>query len=195
MAPFLPFPPLRAAALAAPGRDGKAGSPIEQESRFGLRRSAASSPLSGRNSTYRPVRIRPATSLLMALLLKGNLARGRENYEWRSGGSCNGRYIARPSGRGTGLALDARPRGQALAPDVRGRDASLEAPPAQIRASGIPAHGSYLGCLTANRTLGQGWRIRGFGRNSSASFAIRSHTTYALWLRRHSCRCQSTATW
>ena len=63
---------------------------------------------------------------------------------------------------------------------VRGRDAHCWAPPAQIRASGIPAHGSYLGCLTANRTLGQGCRTRGFGRNSSASFAIRSHTTYAL---------------
>jgi hypothetical protein len=55
-----------------------------------------------------------------------------------------------------------------------------------IRASGIPAHGSYLGCLTANLTLGQGCRIRGFGRNSSASFAIRSHTTYGFvrWTRR-----------
>src|SRR5208283_2083909 len=31
------------------------------------------------------------------------------------------------------------------------------------------AHGSYLGCLTANRTLGQGCRTRGIGRNSSAS--------------------------
>jgi hypothetical protein len=38
VAPLLPSPPLRAAALAAPGRDGKAGSPIEQESRFGSRR-------------------------------------------------------------------------------------------------------------------------------------------------------------
>jgi hypothetical protein len=25
-----------------------------------------------------------------------------------------------------------------------------------------------FGCLTANRTLGQGWRARGFGRKSSA---------------------------
>ena len=57
---------------------------------------------------------------------------------------------------------------------------AFKAQPAQNRASGIPAHGSYLGCLTANRTLGQGCRTRGFGRNSSASFAIRSHTTYAL---------------
>jgi len=39
---------------------------------------------------------------------------------------------------------------------IRGRDAHYWAPPAQIRASGIPAHGSYLGCLTANRWLGQG---------------------------------------
>jgi hypothetical protein len=28
-----------------------------------------------------------------------------------TGGSCNGRYTGRPSGRGTGLTLDARPRG------------------------------------------------------------------------------------
>jgi hypothetical protein len=32
-----------------------------------------------------------------------------------------------------------------------GRDARHRAPPAQIRASGIPALGSDLGCLTANR--------------------------------------------
>ena len=38
----------------------------------------------------------------------------------------------------------------------RGRDASYLAPPAQIRASGIPARGSHLGCLTAKRTSGQG---------------------------------------
>jgi hypothetical protein len=31
VAPLLPSPPLRAAAPAAPGRDGKAGWPIEQE--------------------------------------------------------------------------------------------------------------------------------------------------------------------
>src|SRR3984957_17034313 len=33
-APLLPSPALRAAALALPGRDGKAGSPIEPESRI-----------------------------------------------------------------------------------------------------------------------------------------------------------------
>src|ERR1700730_13067635 len=54
---------------------------------------------------------------------------------------------------------------------------------------------SYLGCLTAKRTLGQGCRIRGGGRNSSASFVIRVHSTLALWLRRHNCRCQRTSTW
>jgi len=36
----------------------------------------------------------------------------------------------------------------------RGRDAGLPAPPAQIRTSGIPAYGSYLGCLAAKRSLG-----------------------------------------
>src|SRR6202022_527059 len=78
---------------------------------------------------------------------------------------------------------------------VPGRDARLRAPPGQFRASPIRALGSYLGCLTAKRTLGQGCRIRGWGRNSSASFVIRVHSTLALWLRRHNCRCQRTSTW
>lgn len=39
---------------------------------------------------------------------------------------------------------------------VRGRDGHRWPPPAQIRTSGIPASGSYLECLTAKRTLGQG---------------------------------------
>ena len=39
---------------------------------------------------------------------------------------------------------------------VRGRDVHCWTPPAQIRTGGIPASGSYLGCLTAKRTLGQG---------------------------------------
>jgi hypothetical protein len=33
----------------------------------------------------------------------------------------------------------------------RGRDAHHCAPPAQNRTGGIPAYGSHLGCLTANR--------------------------------------------
>jgi hypothetical protein len=37
-----------------------------------------------------------------------------------------------------------------------GRDAGCPAPPVQIRASPIRALGSYLGCLTAKRTEGQG---------------------------------------
>ena len=41
-------------------------------------------------------------------------------------------------------------------PIVPGRDAPCGAPPGQIRTCGIPAYGSYLGCLTAKRTLGQG---------------------------------------
>jgi len=38
----------------------------------------------------------------------------------------------------------------------RGRDARHRTPPAQIRASGIPALGSYLGWVTEKRTAGQG---------------------------------------
>ncbi len=61
------------------------------------------------------------------------------------------------------------------------------APPAQIRAGPIQAPGSHLGCLTADRTFGHGCRIRGFGRNSSASPAVRSHFSRPRWLRRRSC--------
>lgn len=57
----------------------------------------------------------------------------------------------------------------------RGRDAHCWAPPAQIRTCGIPASGSYLGCLTAKRWFGQGWRMRGRGSQSSASFVTRAH--------------------
>lgn len=39
---------------------------------------------------------------------------------------------------------------------VRGRDGRCRPPPAQIRAGPIRALGSYLGCLTAKRTLGHG---------------------------------------
>ena len=38
----------------------------------------------------------------------------------------------------------------------RGRDDHCSPPPAQIRAGGIPAHGSYLGCMTAKRLSGYG---------------------------------------
>ena len=38
----------------------------------------------------------------------------------------------------------------------RGRDEDCSPPPAQIRTGPIKAYGSYLGCVTAKRTLGQG---------------------------------------
>ena len=41
-------------------------------------------------------------------------------------------------------------------PSYRGRNAHYCVPPAQIPASGIPAPGSHLGCLTAKRWFGQG---------------------------------------
>ena len=39
---------------------------------------------------------------------------------------------------------------------VRGRDGRYRPPPAQNRASGIPARGSHLGCVTAKRICGHG---------------------------------------
>ena len=36
----------------------------------------------------------------------------------------------------------------------RGRDSGCPLPPAQTRAGAIDAHGSYLGCIAAKRTLG-----------------------------------------
>ena len=68
------------------------------------------------------------------------------------------------------------------------RDAHYWTPPAQIRTCGLPAYGSYLGCLTAKRMFGQGCRIRGLGSHSSASWAIRSHVVRSFWLRRRSVR-------
>ena len=76
----------------------------------------------------------------------------------------------------------------------RGRDADYSAPPAQNRASPTQALGSHLGCLTAKRSLGQGWRIRGRGSQSFTSFPIRSQVMASFWLRRRSERCQRTVT-
>src|SRR5260221_2570633 len=44
--------------------------------------------------------------------------------------------------------------------DVRGRDASYLAPPAQIRTSPIRAYGSHLGCVTARRDILTKFRMR-----------------------------------
>ena len=57
--------------------------------------------------------------------------------------------LGRPKHRDTIVDLD-RPLAD------RGRDAHHWAPPAQNRTCGFPAYGSHLGCLTANRALGQG---------------------------------------
>src|SRR5262245_30007856 len=66
-----------------------------------------------------------------------------------------------------------RPRGSP-ADDGCGRDASCLVPPAQIRTCSFPAYGSHLGCVTAKRLSGQGWRIRGLGSQSSISLSIRT---------------------
>src|SRR5664279_6576734 len=75
----------------------------------------------------------------------------------------------------------------------------LQAPISEVSATYPPAphyaYGSYLGCLTAKRTFGQGCRIRGLGSHSSASWAIRSHVVRSFWLRRRSVRPHKTVTW
>ena len=78
---------------------------------------------------------------------------------------------------------------------IRGRDGHCWPPPAQIRTSPIRASGSYLGCVTANRVLGQGCRMRGLGSQSFASRAIRSQVRPSRWLRRRSERRQRLTTW
>ena len=77
----------------------------------------------------------------------------------------------------------------------RTRDGHCWPPPAQIRTSPIRASGSYLGCVTANRVLGQGCRMRGLGSQSFASRAIRSQVRPCRWLRRRSERRQRLTTW
>src|SRR3954468_9017145 len=77
----------------------------------------------------------------------------------------------------------------------RGRDAHYWAPPAQIRTGPIRASGSHLGCLTAKRWFGQGWRMRGLGSQSLAILAIRSQVMPFLWPRRSRERRQRWRTW
>src|SRR6478672_6489944 len=77
----------------------------------------------------------------------------------------------------------------------RGRDTHYWAPPAQIRTGPIRASGSHLGCLTAKRWFGQGWRMRGLGSQSLALLTIRSQVIPALWPRRSRERRQRWRTW
>ena len=72
---------------------------------------------------------------------------------------------------------------------------ACKAQPAQIRTGPIRAYGSHLGCLTAKRLSGHGWRIRGFGSQSSANRLIRSQVVQSLWLRCRSVRRQRLVTW
>jgi len=76
----------------------------------------------------------------------------------------------------------------------RGRDGHCWPPPAQIRTSGIPAYGSYLGCLTRKRCSGHGCRTVGNGRNFFAITFMRRHVNRRFWLRRRRFRYQRTLT-
>ncbi len=57
--------------------------------------------------------------------------------------------LPRLSGRCPVGKADLRRDGRKGGECVRGRDVRCRTPPAQIRTSGFPASGSYLGCLTA----------------------------------------------
>src|SRR3954469_25512458 len=56
-----------------------------------------------------------------------------------------------------------------------------------------PAYGSHLGCLSANRAVGDGCRILGLGSQSSAIFLAPCHVVLSLWLRRLRVRHQISA--
>jgi hypothetical protein len=64
----------------------------------------------------------------------------------------------------------------------------------QNRTCGFPAYGSHLGCVTAKRSLGQGWRMIGFGSQASTKCVIRAHVNRSFWLRRRSVRRQRSVT-
>ena len=55
---------------------------------------------------------------------------------------------------------------------------------AQIRTGPIRAYGSHLGCRTAKRCCGQGWRIFAWGSQASVKRVIRSQVMSPFWLRR-----------
>src|SRR5215475_2134937 len=64
----------------------------------------------------------------------------------------------------------------------RSRNAGYPAPPAQFRTCGFPSSGSYLGCVTAKRASGQGWRMRGCGSHRRARRSTRSQVIRSRWL-------------
>src|SRR5215470_17370441 len=83
---------------------------------------------------------------------------------------------------------------ETIAEQYRSRNAGYPAPPAQIRTCGFPSSGSYLGCVTAKRASGQGWRMRGCGSHRLARRTMRSQVIRCRWLRRRSTRSHSHLT-
>src|SRR4029077_4286596 len=65
----------------------------------------------------------------------------------------------------------------------------------QNRTCGFPAYRYHLRCVTAKRSLGQGWRMMGFGSQSFASCVIRAQVIRSFWLRRRSVRRHKSITW
>ena len=96
-------------------------------------------------------------------------------------------------GAGTRLYPLTKLRAKPAVP-YRSRNAGYPAPPAQIRTCGFPSSGSYLGCVTAKRASGQGWRMRGCGSHRLARRTMRSQVIRCRWLRRRSTRSHSHLT-
>ena len=77
----------------------------------------------------------------------------------------------------------------------RGRDRPCGRPPAQIPACGITALGSYLGCVAAKRTSGNGCTMRVRGSQRITMRLIRAQVSRVFWLRRRSAWYQCRVTW
>src|SRR6266568_2937428 len=77
---------------------------------------------------------------------------------------------------------------------INGRDHAIRVEPRKTLVDAIREDcgqtGTHIGCVTAKRWLGQGWRTRGWGSQSAASCLIRAQVSAPFWLRRPSDRCQ-----
>ena len=75
---------------------------------------------------------------------------------WETGPNLPHGLIRQRDARGSPFSLLLSKRVYLLSNPQRTRDGRYRPPPAQNRASGIPARGSHLGCVTAKRICGHG---------------------------------------
>jgi hypothetical protein len=158
--PKFPRPPLaRAVRRSATSSPGKAGCcarySVSDRTMAVMNRCAVCHGFS-----LRPGACHDAGLPARAVSCRKTLSLLRVGLSTRTGFQSPRRYRSRKNP--SGMPAFARPLKRFMpAGFVPGRDARFRAPPGQFRASPIRALGSYLGCLTAKRTLGQGCRTRG----------------------------------